>query len=661
MTSVSVALIGVDSVLNVLRWLALAFLCFLVILLFVKSKKLETKKPAIIALVVTIIAAPFLILNLISTKVEPNKPAEPVNPTPVEPIPDKEPEPEPEPEPEEIDPISYITPATPKKRTPRKQSDGGKSDDTTPVVPDIPVEPDEVMAAAYLVINRKMDIEGEKFEVEEVEKFDGTPGDTVTAAVKNYKGFTAPTAETFTLQEDTRKMVVYDYDRNKYDFSLGDEANTVSSKPAGNYYYGTEITLSAKTRTGYNFMGWSNGEQDQNISLTLEEDTVITPEYEKGPNSVYTVTHKRQNMNGEYGDEELTEVEELEARTGTTVTAAVKEYTGFKTPTAQDVEVTIDDLAAVTYFYERESYDFTLNSSNLVEYKTHDTGGYYYGTEITVRASRVNPGKVFKQWSNGETTLEYSFTLTGDTTLEPIYEDAEDMPTVFKVEGECQFNGILPSNVNNYMTKTNPITGDGCVDAHENFVGQNAINTHVQLFSDENINKDFVVSLEIAEFDTNKNAKRPTLIGGALEKEYDENNNRIQWPGIVVRRNENNGDQFLIGSNTTYWKTTTSAVRGNGTKKYSNIADTKKITIVRKQGTICYAVKNDYSDGYGQMNKMNKQDATKAYTFDSELYFGASYEEVGGEMTTTKYMDAILKNLEVRIGTDTANELSSCR
>ena len=217
MTSVSVALIGVDSALNVLRWLALAFLCFLVILLFVKSKKLETKKPAIIALSVTIIAAPFLILNLISTKVEPNKPAEPVNPTPVEPIPDREPEPEPEPEPEEIDPISYITPATPKKRTPRKQSDGGKSDDTTPVVPDIPVQPDEVIATAYLVINRKMDIEGEKFDVEEVEKFDGTPGDTVTAAVKNYKGFTAPTAETFTLQEDTRKMVVYDYNEDKLD------------------------------------------------------------------------------------------------------------------------------------------------------------------------------------------------------------------------------------------------------------------------------------------------------------------------------------------------------------------------------------------------------------------------------------------------------------
>ena len=115
----------------------------------------------------------------------------------------------------------------------------------------------------------------------------------------------------------------------------------------------------------------------------------------------------------------------------------------------------------------------------------------------------------------------------------------------------------------------------------------------------------------------------------------------------------------MIGSNTTYWKTATSAVRANGTKKYSNIADTKKVTIVRKQGTICYAVKNDYSDGYGQMIKMNTQ-KTPPYTFDLDLYFGASYEEVDGEMTTTKYANMNVRNLEVRIGTDTANELSSC-
>ena len=668
MTSVEVALIGFDSVLNVLRWLALAFLCFLVILLFVKRKKLETNRPAFAALVVTIIAAPILILDLITTKVVPNEPAEPVTPTPVEPIPHTDPEPEPVPETEEDD-ISYVTPVVPSRNVrpsgsqgdERKRSESGEKGDegeSEPVIPDVPVVPDE--AVQYLVVNRKMDIEGKDYEVEDVERYDGPAGETVTAEVKDYEGFTAPSAKSFMLKEDERKMVIYDYDRNKYDFTLGDEENTVSSMPAGNYYYGTEISLSAKTRAGYNFVGWSNGEQDQDISLTLRKDTEITPEYEKGPNSVYTVTHKRQNMNGEYGDEDLTVVEKLEAKTGTTVTAAVKDYAGYKTPTAQDIEVTIDDAAEVTYFYELESYEFILNNADLVDYKTHDSGSYYYGTEITVRADRVNPGKVFKQWSNGETTLEYSFTLTGNTTLEPIYEDAEDMPTVFKVSGECQFNGILPTNLNNYMTTTNPITGDECADAHENFVGQNAINTHVKLFSEENINKDFVVSIEIVEFDTEKNAKRPTLVGGALEQEYDENNNKIQWPGIVVRQNENNGDQFLIGSNTTYWKTATSAVRGNGTKKYSNIATTKKITIVRKSGTICYAVKNDYSDGYGQMTKMNKQDATKAYTFDSELYFGASYEEVNGEWTTIKYGDMKLQNLEIRVGTDTANELSGC-
>ena len=690
MTSVEVSLIGFDSLLNVLRWVELGFLLFLTILLIVNRKKLASKRPACAALIITIIATPFLILQIVTHTTEPISPEEP---TPVNPIPHTDPEPEPLPEPEEDEqPISDIVPVTPSKKADvkpfdpekekheeRKNDEGGKKKDDEkkdddsgkkdedgkddedeepePFNPDVPIVPDEMIA--YLVINRKMDIEGADYDVEDVEEFDGNAGDIVTAKVKDYEGFTAPEEKTFTLEEDARKMVVYDYDRNKYNFVLGDEENTVSSIPTGNYFYGTEITLSAKSRAGYDFTGWSNGEMDTNISLTLRRDTEITPNYQKGPNSAYKVIHKRQDMNGSYDDESLTETELLEAETDSQITVATKSYAGFKTPTPQVVTILVDDSVEVTYYYERESYDFTLNDAEHVEYKTHDSGNYYYGTEITVRASRVNPDKVFKQWSNGETALEYSFTLTEETVLGPEYEDSVGMPTVFKIAGECQFNGILPSNTGSQMTKTNPISGDECMDAHENFVGQNAINTHVKLFSEENINKDFVVNIDIVEFDASKNAYKTTLVGGTLEKERDENNNRIQWPGIVVRRNDNK-DEFLIGSNTTYWKTPTSAVRGDTKKKYHDIATTKRITIVRNKGNICYAVKDDYSDGYGTFNKMNKQDATKAYTFDQELYFGASYEAVNNVMTTTKYANAKLKNLEVRIGTDTANELAGC-
>ena len=674
MTSVEVALIGFDSLLNVLRWVELGLLLLLVIILFANHKKLASKRPACAALIITIVATPILIFQFISHTIEPLPPEEP---TPVNPIPHKDPEPEPLPEPDD-EPISYIVPVVPaapskKSEKPSKpeeekreernneeeKKDEGESD---PETPDVPVVPDDTVA--YLVVNRKMDIEGEDYEVDEVEEFDGYAGDVVTAKVKDYEGFTAPAEKTFTLNEDERKMVIYDYGRNKYDFVLGDEENTVSSVPTGNYYYGTQISLSAKSRIGYDFVGWSNGETDTDISLMLRSDTEITPNYEKGPNSLYKVIHKRQTMNGDYDDESLIETETLEAETESHVVVATKNYPGFKAPTPEEITVLVDDSVIVTYLYERESYDLTLNNVARIDYKTHDSGNYYYGTEITVRADRVNPGKVFKQWNNGATTLEYSFTLTSDTVLEPVYEDAEDMPTVFKIDGECQFNGIMPSNpTSKHMSETDPITGDGCADSHENFVGQNAINTHVKLFSEENINKDFVVSFDIVEFDSSKNAYRPTLLGSTLELAYDENNNKIQWPGIAVRRDDSN-ERFMIGSNTTYWKNANSAVRGNGTKKYTdNIADVKRMTMVRKQGTICYAVKNDYSDGYGQMIKMNKQDATRAYAFDLELYFGASYEDEDsdGEWSTTKYANAKLKNLEVRIGTDTADELASCR
>ena len=91
-----------------IRWAILTLLILVTIFLIAKSKKLQRHWPGILALIVTIIAAPFLILDLVTIKTEKPEPTtpsghtEPIKPqpTPGKPIQPIEPEAEPEAEPE---------------------------------------------------------------------------------------------------------------------------------------------------------------------------------------------------------------------------------------------------------------------------------------------------------------------------------------------------------------------------------------------------------------------------------------------------------------------------------------------------------------------------------------------------------------------------------
>ena len=131
----------------------------------------------------------------------------------------------------------------------------------------------------YQVSHQKKNLNDSNYTEANLDDGYGTTGTEITPPVRSYTGFKTPSTQTAIIAGDGSTRVIYKYDREQYSYSYGNSEYVESSKTAGNYDYETPITLKAKNRAGYQFAQWSNGQTDQEITITLTGDTTITPEY----------------------------------------------------------------------------------------------------------------------------------------------------------------------------------------------------------------------------------------------------------------------------------------------------------------------------------------------------------------------------------------------
>ena len=137
-------------------------------------------------------------------------------------------------------------------------------------------------------------------------------------------------------------------------------------------------------------------------------------------NTTYTVVHETMNLDGttysEYSRLNYTDVP-----IGTIVIPPVLNLEGFTSPSTQTVTLDRLDNTVITYRYTRNQYTLTINNSTYVT-TTTPSGTYYYGQEIHLVADATDSGgNSFVKWSNNETNRDYTFTLTDNVTIEPIY------------------------------------------------------------------------------------------------------------------------------------------------------------------------------------------------------------------------------------------------
>ena len=199
---------------------------------------------------------------------------------------------------------------------------------------------------AYTVIHKKMDLNGTTYTEAERDEKTGTTNSEVTPAVKEYDGFTSPSTKTVTIAADGSTVVEYFYTRNKYVLTIND-SEYVEEDKSGEYFYESQVTITAKDREDYKFTGWSNGDSPKTTTLTITGNITVRPTYEY---NVYIITL---NPNG--GGVTPSEIKVTKGEAVGTLPTPVKQYNdfaGWYTNLDFTIEVTEETVPSgnVTYF-----------------------------------------------------------------------------------------------------------------------------------------------------------------------------------------------------------------------------------------------------------------------------------------------------------------------
>ena len=235
--------------------------------------------------------------------------------------------------------------------------------------------------------------------------------------------------------------------------------------------------------------------------------------------------------------------------------------------------------------------------SNTFTYDDH----YFIGWNTKADGSGVN-------YENNQTII--NLVTNGIVTLYAQWADISNpFPKVFNVPGPCMFNGNSAN-----------ISGDSC----SQYNNVKYINTGVQLFNEENINKDFEIGLTIDGYlPSNQNENQATFLNVKLE------NASAGYPGFTLRRNGNNIE--LTGR--------FGSAKPIATFSASNVSS---VRIARKSKKLYYSINEGAWTLFQDISSFST-------TFNTPVTFGSSYNTNGTPMRIIK--NTSLYNMYIKLGT----------
>ncbi len=385
----------------------------------------------------------------------------------------------------------------------------------------------------------------------------------------------------------------------------------------------------------------------------------------------YNIVYKQMDLNGTT----YTTVSEVTAfaERGSQVTPEVLSFEGFTSPQAQTVTLNTNNQT-ITYLYTRNQYLLTITDSQYVT-TTTPSGYYYYDTPIELIAdTQDGNGSPFTKWSNNITDRDYSFAITEDTTIGPIYANIYTVTFVNNNNTqnttttiiENQKLGSLPnltyesctsgltgsyhdrectyayrlvgwfteSTFENQVNEDYVLTGDCSLYAKwtkvyygnagpVTFDGTNFIDTGIKLFSEENAHKNFIATFTV---DVNNGFNSSTGDRGTIFTDMDERAN--PYPGVHFYTT--GGTKYTMNINR----------EGNKVKNSSTGYVTgQSITLRKINGIVSYSYNN------GSFVTINDFSSFNAY-FDNTATFGAGTNPSGNNY---RFFKGTLSDLSLEI------------
>ena len=188
-----------------------------------------------------------------------------------------------------------------------------------------------------------------------------------------------------------------------------------------------KITLKNPTKKGYNFSGWtgSNGDtlQTEVTISNLTGNLSFVAHYSKSDKTPYKVIHRKQTI--DLTTYEVEDTDNLEGTTDSVVKPQPKTYTGFVSPEEQELTITPEGEATLTYDYNRVIYTYVVDENTI---SSIPSGEYPYETEVTITPKEI-PGYTFDKWDDGNDDNPRTIKIDENTTdLKPIYKANTNTP-----------------------------------------------------------------------------------------------------------------------------------------------------------------------------------------------------------------------------------------
>ena len=197
---------------------------------------------------------------------------------------------------------------------------------------------------------------------------------------------------------------------------------------------GGTISFPTASRTGYKLLGWytSDGTKIENGSV-VTKNLSLKAKWE-AIDVNYTVKHYQENIDGSYA---TPTVETFQAKTDSTVTPAVKTYTGFDSPSTQSTVVNGAGDTVIEYRYKRKKYTVSISKNNTnygtidkpsltIKYgTTYSSSGttltFNDGQKVTATITNVTGyTTTFSNWSPSSGTITGATTITANFARTPI-------------------------------------------------------------------------------------------------------------------------------------------------------------------------------------------------------------------------------------------------
>ena len=236
---------------------------------------------------------------------------------------------------------------------------------------------------------------------------------------------------TFTVTQNTEIVAYFEMDEINYYTVTVLSANPVMGtvSGSGSVREGYSTVISATANTGYHFTQWQDASTEASRTIVVTQDTTFTASF--APNS-YTITALS-------ADETMGTVTGgglYDYASTATLTAVPEE--GYISTQWQDGntqnprQVSVSGDATYTASFERISFTVTALANNDLYGSVTGGDTYFYGETATLTATPVD-GYHFVQWSDGETSNPYVFSVFENKTVTAMFEEDGALITYYTV------------------------------------------------------------------------------------------------------------------------------------------------------------------------------------------------------------------------------------